>query len=282
MIPLGSVCLFFAIFLVLPPVIRRHETNFRRMESEWLKMVRQGLANEFLFIEPHTFRQRTRWIAFAGLLATLLFRSLLPLAVCLASAWLLPYLFLRLLQRRRRALFHKQFSVVLPQLSSILRAGHTFERAVEALTRTQPPPLNQELELVLKELRLGVSMESALESLLERFPSRDLEIVVRAVGISRRVGSNLAEAFDRVAEMIRARSALRDRLSALTAQGKVQTWVAIAMPIVMTGALQMIAPGYLKPLLTTTTGHLLLALCAIAMTLGGFWIHRICRAELLR
>jgi len=125
-------------------------------------------------------------------------------------------------------------------------------------------------------------MDRALENLLNRFPGRDQEIVVRAVGISRRVGSNLAEAFDRVADMVRSRAVLRNRLRALTAQGRMQAWIAIALPLFLTFALRYISPFYLDPLFHSRKGNLTLILTGLWMLIGAIWVQKISRVELLR
>ena len=282
MILLSSFFIFLSLFLFLRPLLQRYEADFRRMESEWLGMVQQGLSQEFYFVDPRSLKNKTRLIALGGLVVSLVMTSIFPFLLALLLGWGLPYLLIKMIQKRRQSLFSKQFASVLPQLSSILRAGHTFERAIESIARTQPPPLSQELGLVLKEIRLGTSMDRALENLLNRFPGRDQEIVVRAVGISRRVGSNLAEAFDRVADMVRSRAVLRNRLRALTAQGRMQAWIAIALPLFLTFALRYISPFYLDPLFHSRKGNLTLILTGLWMLIGAIWVQKISRVELLR
>jgi tight adherence protein B len=129
---------------------------------------------------------------------------------------------------------------------------------------------------------MGVPIEASLKGLSDRFPGRDLEVVVQAVTISRKVGSNLAEAFDRVSEMVRTRAALRDKLSALTTQGRMQGWIAISMPFVMTLALSILAPGYLTPLFSTPVGQAVTGVAILMMALGGAWILKISRTEFMQ
>jgi tight adherence protein B len=254
----------------------------QEVELEYGKQMRQGLANEFCFVEPDAVKRKMKWMFGGGVALALLSMSPLPVILSVTVIWGMPYAFLRIIQKRRRKLFEKQLGQALPQISSILHAGHSFERALEALVRSHPNPLAQELQMVLKEVRLGSGLDEALESLLVRFPSKDLEVVTRAVGISRRVGSNLAESFDRVAEMIRGRNALRDKLQALTAQGKVQAWVAISMPIGMSFVLRFVSPDYLDPLFYHWIGQLTIGVSILMMLIGGIWIHKISKMELVR
>lgn len=249
------------------------------LEEQHLSIVGQGLSREFLFIEPSRLKQRSRLLLWTGTLFTLIFFSPVPLLLALLMIWFIPVLFLRFVTDRRKTKLQKQLLHALPTIASTLRAGHTFERAVEATANNEPPPISQEFELVLKEIQFGATLAEALNHLVERCPLRDLEVMVRAVQISLRAGSNLAEAFDRVEEIVRTRAALKDRVSALTAQGRLQAWVAILMPVALILALNTIAPGYLSPLFETGVGRLGLILSAIALAIGGFWVHRISRME---
>lgn len=275
-----SLILFGAAFYLAAGFLkRRFESRLVMLERKRISMVEAGLSKEFWFIEPSRLKRKIRWALAIGALLSVVLFSPIPLFLLLGFVWFLPHGFLRLVQRRRQKKLERQLTTVLPAISASLRAGHTFERAIETLVRTTPPPISQEFELALKEIRLGATLDRALENLARRCPFRDLEIVVRAVQISARAGSNLAEAFDRVAETVRARASLRDRVAGLTAQGRLQAWVAIAMPIALTLILNLIAPEYLAPLFQTGVGRLLLGIAAVAMAAGGIWIHRISRRE---
>jgi Flp pilus assembly protein TadB len=74
---------------------------------------------------------------------------------------------------------------------------------------------------------------------------------------------------------------LRDKLSALTAQGRTQGWVAIAMPMAMVAAMTFVTPGYLSPLYETRLGWLVFALSGGMLTVGGIWIAKICQGDAL-
>ncbi len=279
---IGVLFLAIALGLSTRGSLRNLKYRVHAREEKWVSQLSDRMSEAFWFMEPAKLRRTVRLLVAISALASLLTFSWVPVVLGISALLAAPAVVLRFVQRRRRSLFEKQFSMALPQLSSILHAGQSFERAVETLVRTSPDPLAQEFQLVLKELQLGHPMDAALEGLLSRFPGRDLEIVVRAVQMSRRVGSNLAEVFDRVAEMLRQRAGVRDRLAALTAQGRMQAWIATALPVLLLVPLQFLAPGYITPLFTTALGRLILAGCAVSLTIGGIWAHKISRMEVLR
>ncbi len=282
MLWLSALFIAASLFWIATNLVSRYQTKLLVVENEWEENVRYGLSEQFLFVNPTALRKSLLCMAAVGGLVSFVTLSPWPFFGSLLLAIGIPILLLRHIRNRRQTLFQKQFGLVLPQLSAILHAGHTFDRAIESLIRTQPAPLSQEFQIVAKELRLGTTMEEAMKNLCLRYPSRDLELVSSAVSISRRVGSNLSEAFDRVAEMIRARAALRDRLTALTAQGKVQAMVAIAMPILLTVGMNFLAPDYLSPLFRTSAGHLAIAVSIVLLSVGGTWVYKISKMELIR
>jgi tight adherence protein B len=271
-----------SLYLAHEPLRRLLSERFGRIETERIALVERGLWKEFLFIQPERLKRNTRRALLTGFLLSLACSSPFPVLLAAAFIWFAPAASICFLTNRRRKQLQGQLSRALPTISATLRAGHTFERAVETLTRTESPPISQEFELVLKEIRFGTTLEQALENLVRRCPLRDLEVMVRAVQISARAGSNLAEAFDRVAEMVRARTLLKDRVSALTAQGRLQAWVSIGLPAALLPVLQLVDPGYLAPLFETGAGRLLLGVAGAALLVGGVWIHRISRMEFLQ
>ncbi|MFH1017124.1 MAG: type II secretion system F family protein [Pseudomonadota bacterium] len=259
-----------------------HRERMKRLETERLTSVRRWLWKEFVFVELRHLRTAARGAMGLSAALSLLWVSPWPLLVGVGAIWILPELGARQFARARRKRFDRQLGTALPKIVSVLQAGHTFERALESLSLTEPNPLAQELGLVLKERRLGVALETSLQHLLERFPGRDLEMVVRAVSVSQKSGSSLSDAFNSVADLILKRRALMDRLSSVTAQGRAQAWIAITMPILLLAALRFVDPSYIEPLFSTGSGRAVLILCSLLLSAGGFWIHKIAHMELIR
>ena len=110
--------------------------------------------------------------------------------------------------RRRASMFERQLSVALPMLSSSLRAGAALNTALRHLAENGEAPLSQELGL-LREQRLGIPWDEALARLEQRVPSEATALTAAALRIATRSGGNLAEALDRIADTLRARSQLQ-------------------------------------------------------------------------
>jgi tight adherence protein B len=192
---------------------------------------------------------------------------------CLAVVLLRGWLALRI-SRRRRA-FEDQLPELLNALGSALRAGHGLNQALAAVAADSPEPVAGELGRVLAEARLGRSLEDALGDLAARIGSDDLDFVLDAVVIQRQVGGSLAGIFDIVGESVRGRQQFKLKLRALTAMGRMSGLVLITLPLALALVLSLLNSSYLSPLFTTSTGHTMLVIGAVLMTVGAAWLQKI-------
>jgi tight adherence protein B len=108
-------------------------------------------------------------------------------------------------QARRLVRFNDQLADMLNLMVNGLRAGYSTMQAMEAVSRELPPPISDEFRRVVQEMQLGLPMEKALDNILRRIPSEDLDLVVAAMNVQREVGGNLAEILDTISHTIRER-----------------------------------------------------------------------------
>ena len=116
---------------------------------------------------------------------------------------------------------------------------------MEAIARDAPEPTATEFKRVVQEVQLGIDMEDALEHLLNRVESEDLDLVITAVNIQREVGGNLAEILDVISHTIRERIKLKGEIRVLTAQGRITGYLISFLPIILALFLYTINPGYM-------------------------------------
>lgn len=181
-----------------------------------------------------------------------------------------PMFWLRYKARKRRNLFDDQLPDVLQGISSSLKAGHSFNQALNAMIKDSPNPTSEEFARVMTEARLGMPIEDALQHMADRMGSDDFEFAVTTVNIQRTVGGSLADILQMVGDTVRNRQQFRKKVKALSSMGTMSAYVLLGMPIFIGAALSLINPEYMKPLFFTTTGHYLMAAGAFSMTLGYF------------
>lgn len=149
--------------------------------------------------------------------------------------------------KRMRA-FDNQLSDTLNLWVNALRSGYSVLQGMETIATELPPPVSKEFERVVQEVRLGLSLNQALDNMYRRVPSDDLDLVITAVNIQREVGGNLAEVLDKISFTIRERVRIKGEIRTLTAQGRISGWIISLLPIILGGVLYMINPEYVSQL----------------------------------
>lgn len=188
---------------------------------------------------------------------------------------LMGFALLGLRIRRRRKKFTNQLGDMLTMVANALRAGFSFMQAFELISREMDAPMGREVQLVVNEVNLGNTLESALDNMQRRVASPDFELVVTAVLIQRQVGGDLASILDTISETIAERVRMRREVMTLTAQGRASGWVLVIIPFALSGAIYVISPGYLDPLLTTEIGHMFIVGAVLLELIGIVVIRRI-------
>ncbi len=159
-----------------------------------------------------------------------------------------PRIYVSRRQKTRLYRFEEQLPDTLGLWVNGLRSGYSVLQAMEAIGRESPEPTATEFRRVVQEVQLGISMEDALEHMLQRVESEDLDLVITAVNIQREVGGNLAEILDVIAHTIRERIKLKGEIRVLTSQGRYTGWFISFLPIALALFLTAINREYMSGL----------------------------------
>lgn len=161
-----------------------------------------------------------------------------------------PNLYLIIAARRRLKSFNDQLGDTINLLANSLRSGYSFLQSMELVSREAPAPMSSEFRRVVQEVGLGLSTEAALDNLLRRVPSEDLDLLITAVNIQHEVGGNLAQILETIGHTIRERVRIKGEIAVLTAQGRISAYVITALPIGLAIFITVINPGYMAPMFT--------------------------------
>jgi tight adherence protein B len=197
-----------------------------------------------------------------------------PLVVAVVAPATLP-LWLSVRATRRRRALEEQLPEVLTLLAACLKAGHSFSQALQAVAEDADEPARGEFARVLTEARLGRPLDEVLDAFGRRIGSPELDFVLGAVAIQRRVGGSLAGLLDTVAETIRGRAQFTRKVRALTAMGRTSAIVLVVLPFAMAALLTLINPRYMEPLWATHVGRLLVAGALASVAVGALLLRRI-------
>lgn len=196
------------------------------------------------------------------------------------AGYLLPGVYVRFLQHRRVADIEKQLIELLPMLASSLRSGFAFQQSIELATEQLSAPLADELHLLLQDVNLGATMDTALQDLGRRVGSADLDMIITAVQIQRSTGGNLSEVLEQTGETLRERDRIRGDLQTLTAQQRLTGLVLSLYPIGIGLVLLALMPSVWSLMFTETLGQIALGIALGLQLLGFFAIRRLTNIEI--
>lgn len=184
-------------------------------------------------------------------------------------------LVLRVRAGRRRKAFAKQLDNTLRIVASALRAGQSLAIALNSVASDSGAPMSEEITRVVNENRLGRDLVEAMTAAAVRMQNDDFMWFAEAVEVQRDAGGNLNDIIDTVAETIRDRAEIREKINANAAEGKASAYVLMGLPIALAVAYTIMNPGYMDPLISTSGGNFLLALSVILYGISWFWMRAI-------
>ncbi len=206
--------------------------------------------------------------------ASAIFVHILGFPVFLAGgvglgAFYLPQVFVSRRQTQRLHRFDDTLVDALTMMANALKSGSSFLQAMDLVSHEMPPPLSEEFARTVGEIRVGASVEAALESLTRRMKSYDLYLVVTAIVVQRQTGGSLAEILDKIAYTIRERMRILRQVQILTAQERMSAIVVGSLPVTLLILLSIISPSYYGPFLADPLGQVMLGI-AFGFEVCGF------------
>jgi tight adherence protein B len=209
---------------------------------------------------------------FCGLLVTVLRGN--AVVGCLAALVVAPgpTLYVAFVRRRRIDKLQAQLPEAFDLMSRVIRAGQTMAQAIQAVADDFEKPLSAEFNYCYEQQNLGLPPDVALRDLARRTGLLEVKIFVLALLIQQQTGGNLAELLDKLATVMRDRFRIKGKIQTLTAEGRFQALILLAMPPLLVLAIMLLNPGYAQVLLDHWG---LLVGMAVSEALGALWIWRI-------
>ncbi|MEW6502489.1 MAG: type II secretion system F family protein [Chloroflexota bacterium] len=194
----------------------------------------------------------------------------------------LPRFYVKRQQNKRLIRFNEQLSDMLNLMVNGLRAGYSTMQAMEAVSKELPPPICDEFHRVVQEMQLGIPMEKALDNLLKRIPSDDLDLVITAINVQREVGGNLAEILDTISFTIRERVRIKGEIRVLTTQVMYSGKFLSLLPLILIATLYLLNRDYIMTFFkpeSVPCGYIALGVAAILIISGYFTMTKLADIE---
>ena len=212
----------------------------------------------------------------SALIGLLIYMLTIDGTFAIGAACIVPFIPITLISyfiRKRQTAFTEQLGDCLVTIANALRAGYSFQQAVEVIAKEMEPPISQEFSRMSTDIRMGIALETALEQMNSRVGSKDFELVTAAVLIQREVGGNLAQILDTISDTINDRIRMKREISALTAQGRLSAVVLVILPIAIAGFMYMFNRSQMIVLIEEPIGQMAVAI-SLVMDVVGFLVIR--------
>ncbi len=197
----------------------------------------------------------------------------------LVLGFFLPRFYVKFRQAKRLRDFNNQLGDAINLLANGLRSGYSLLQAMDALAREMPPPIADEFQRVVREIGLGLSNERAMNNMLRRIPSDDLDLMITAINVQHEVGGNLAEILEVISHTIRERIRIKGEIRVLTSQQMLSGYVISFLPIGLGFILYAMNPEYMGAMFQEPCGWAMIAVGAISTTIGFIAIRKIVNIE---
>ena len=181
---------------------------------------------------------------------------------------------------RRKKAFTEQLGDCLTTVANALRAGYSFQQAMDVVAQEMEPPMSTEFARVTADVAMGVNLETALDQMNHRVKSADFELVVTAVLIQREVGGNLAQILDTISDTINERIRMKREINALTAQGRFSALVLLVLPFIVAAFCYVFNNEQFMMLFEEESGRMALIVACVLEVVGYFVIQKIVDIEL--
>lgn len=215
----------------------------------------------------------------AVVVSLIVFDRLLIAPVLLLTATAAFLVIFRIRLNRRLKEIRYQLPDAIELIATSLKAGSSIRAAIIQVARQSPRPISRELGILERSQRIGVPLDTALKQWARRLGIEEVGLLSFTISVSSASGGNLSESLDRLASTFRQRLMLEEKVDALTAQGRLQSWVMIALPVILGIVLSLMDFESMAPLWRTNGGLLVLATIATLEMLGFIWIRRLTRLE---
>jgi tight adherence protein B len=230
------------------------ESVFSRLDGAMARRglvegIRRELLRADLRLTVPEYLVITGVVTLSGLsMGYLISRFWLSALVSALGCALLPITYVRWRQRTRIRAFNSQLENVLNLVVAAMRAGYSLLQSFDYVSNRLPDPAAAHFGRVVREVSLGLTMSEALENLLARTESEDLELIVTAIDIHDEVGGNLTVILETISHTIRERVRIKREIRSLTSMQRGSAYILVALPFIVAGVLFVMSPSYIMRL----------------------------------
>jgi tight adherence protein B len=205
------------------------------------------------------------WLVLHGLLRMPAWVAIPATAAALIAT---PRIMLAIEQANMEKAFLERFPDAVDMVVRALRAGIPLTAAVRAVADEAPQPVNAVFGGLYAQTEIGVPLDEALAKAARWIHLPDFRFFAVAVALQYATGGNLTVTLDSLSDIVRRRRAMRMKAKAVSAEVRLSTYILAGLPFLTVGALLVLSPDYLAPLITDHRGNWILGAAIGSLTVG--------------
>lgn len=157
----------------------------------------------------------------------------------------IPHMVVGFFIKRRGNQFTVKFPDAIELLVRGLRSGLPVTETLGVVATEVPGPVGEEFKLVTDRIKIGKTMEDALQETADRLNTPEFSFFVITLAIQRETGGNLAETLSNLADVLRKRSQMKLKIKAMSSESKASAYIVGALPFVVFAMIWGVNPTYL-------------------------------------
>ncbi|MBA4601282.1 type II secretion system F family protein [Thermoactinomyces mirandus] len=246
-------------------------------QQSWAKKLEPELKRASINLRPSEYGALLL-LAEIGLIFLLIIGFDAPFFLSLLIASFLVPFGSKMLINSRKFLYVRKIEDHLSEacrlLSSAARAGLSIPQGLELVEKEMHGPIKEELGIVVKELQLGRNLETSLKEMLERVPSRDMQVFVNALIIQRRAGGDLAKVLSEMANTMEERKIIHKTIDATVAQSRYSAYLLPIVSLLVVFMMSKMLDGFIE-FFSSIYGMIVLGIFIILQIIGFILIKKI-------
>jgi tight adherence protein B len=157
----------------------------------------------------------------------------------------LPHMVVSYFISRRGDQFTAKFPDAIELLVRGLRSGLPVTETLGIVAQEIPGPVGEEFKLIIERMKIGRTMEDALQDTADRLNTPEFSFFVITLAIQRETGGNLAETLSNLADVLRKRAQMKLKIKAMSSESKASAYIVGALPFIVFAMIYYIDPDYI-------------------------------------
>ncbi|MCA1749092.1 MAG: type II secretion system F family protein [Parasphingopyxis sp.] len=170
---------------------------------------------------------------------------LMALLVGIFAGFGIPHFVIGKMINRRIKKFNARFPDAIELLVRGLRSGLPISETLSVVASEVPDPVGPEFRNVVDKMKIGKTMDEALEEAAKRIATPEFKFFRITLAIQRETGGNLAETLSNLATVLRQRGQMKLKIRAMSSESKASAYIVGSLPFIVFGLIMMINPSYM-------------------------------------